>query len=233
MKFLTLMTLALVLALPTFAAEPVVLKDGTYSAVFSHVDGHGWKPFLTVTVTGGKITAADFDYVNPKGELKSKNAGYEAAMKKVKGLGPAEYAPQFDAKILAKQNFPVDGIAGATQASTNVNILGAAVLEAARAGKTAKIVLPMDDTYSAVDKSDAQGFAATVAITFKAGKITAVVYDEVKKDATGKVIERRSDKLAAEFAKSSAALVAAGDPKALTAPDRFKAVASAALATRQ
>jgi major membrane immunogen (membrane-anchored lipoprotein) len=157
-------------------------KDGTYSASYDYLDGHGWKPFLDLVIKNGKITEVNFDYTNIVGEFKTKDKNYEAAMNKVNGTYPALYCPELGKRLLAKQALPVDAVTGATGSSANFNALAAAILAKAATGDTARIVLPMNDTYSATDKPDERGWAATIKLTFENNKIVKVVYNEADKD---------------------------------------------------
>ncbi len=40
-------------------------EDGVYFATYSHVDGHGWQPFLEIEVEDGEIVETSSDYAAP------------------------------------------------------------------------------------------------------------------------------------------------------------------------
>ena len=46
-------------------------KDGTYKAQYKNADDHGWTEYVTVTVSGGKFTAVEFDALNEDGGNKT------------------------------------------------------------------------------------------------------------------------------------------------------------------
>lgn len=119
-------------------------KDGTYKAAFDKADSHGWKPFLEVTIKGGKIISANYDYVNAKdGTLKTKDKNYNAAMKKAKGTSPEEYTKKLDADLVAKQSDNIDAITGATTSSKLMKILSAEILRKASVGDLKETTLPL------------------------------------------------------------------------------------------
>ena len=235
------------------AAGATAYKDGAYRGAYSNVDGHGWKPQLEIVVEKGRITRVNYDEVNPSGQLKSADASYEQAMKAASPTYPAKYVKALDAALLAKQKAPVDAVSGATGSSDSFNALAAALLAEAGTGDRTAVVLPMNATYSAEDKPDERGWTGSIGVTYADGRISAVVYDEVKK-AAGKVTARKTEDQAYAdgwkkatgntpkdvYQKLAAALVAKQDPAAVDAisgatgtTQRFKAVAAAAAARRQ
>ena len=158
-------------------------KDGTYKATYNAFDGHGWKPELQVTISGGKVTAATFDYVNKQGQLKTNDQNYATLMKKQAGTTPKEYTSALQKELIAKQAAGVDAVTGATEGSAEFNEMASALLAKAKTGDTSPTVLPMNATYTAsVPKFDSHGWKGQIAVTFKDNQITAVTYDEVNKD---------------------------------------------------
>lgn len=159
-------------------------KDGTYKATYDYMDGKGWKPQVEIVVKGKKIDKVTFDYVNAKGDLKSKDATYNEKMKAVAKTNPAEYCPKFGESLVKTQDVDkVDAITGATHSFENFKALAKAALAKAEKGDTSATTLVMNDTYTASAADfDQYGWKAQVSITYKDGKITAVKYDEVNKD---------------------------------------------------
>ncbi|MBZ4645351.1 MAG: FMN-binding domain protein [Clostridia bacterium] len=158
----------------------VSYKDGTYKATYSHLDSHGWRPLVEVTISGGKITKAAMNYAKPDGKLKSDDADYAKNMKAKSGITPAEAYAKMNEDLVAKQDIAkVDVVTGATSSSEFFKELVAKALEKAKTGDTTETVLPMNDTYKAADKPDERGWKAELAVTFKDGKIEKVVYNEV------------------------------------------------------
>lgn len=163
------------------------LKDGSYSATFDHLDGKGWKPFLKIDIKDGKISKADFNYKNPDGKLKTEDENYEKSMKAKNGLGPVEYAPKIDENIVKKGAADIDTVSGATHSTDNAKLLLKAILDKAAKGDTTESILVMDDTYTAAEKDfDSHGYKAQVSVTYKDGKISNVVFDEVDKNGKKK-----------------------------------------------
>ncbi|WP_052447277.1 FMN-binding protein [Clostridium polynesiense] len=90
-------------------------KDGKYKAEYDKEDTRGWKAFTEIEVKGGKIVSANYDYVNKEGKLKSKDEGYNKAMKEKSKTSPAEYGPALGKALVDKQDpAKVDKVTGAT-----------------------------------------------------------------------------------------------------------------------
>lgn len=189
MKKVLSITVSLVLTLGVFgtmafAAPKSAYVDGVYKATYDYIDSHGWKPQLSVTVKGGKITVAKFDYVNPQGKLKTQDIGYNAAMKKVKHTYPALYSPQLGQELVKGQSVDkVDVVTGATSSSTNFKALATEALNHAKKGDKSTAVLFMNDTYTATgDKLDAHGWKPTASVTYQDGKLVKVDFDYLDKN---------------------------------------------------
>ena len=188
-----ILSLAFVLTLTvgatSFAAKKTYV-DGTYKASYDFVDSHGWKPTITVTIKGDKITAAKFDYVNPAGKLKTKDAAYNASMRKFSKTKtyPSLYCAQLGQSLVVKQNpAKVDVVTGATSSSTNFKALATAAIAKAKKGIKTPAVLIMNDTYTATQPAfDTRGWKAQVSLTYKSGKLVGVVFDYLNKDGKKK-----------------------------------------------
>lgn len=167
-----------------FAAPKSAYVDGTYKATYDYVDGHGWKPQISLTVKGGKITAVKYDAVNPQGKLKTSDANYREAMKKVKGTYPALYSAKLDTSLVKTQDISkVDSVSGATTSSTEFKALATAAMAHAAKGDKTAAVLTMDDTYTyTADKFDSHGWKATASVTYKDGKLVKVDFDYLDKN---------------------------------------------------
>jgi major membrane immunogen (membrane-anchored lipoprotein) len=189
MRKLLLVLACLVLATSAFAAGKYV--DGTYAGTYDAMDSHGWKPQMTLVVKGGKIADLTFDYVNKKGELKTKDAGYNKAMMAKNKTNPEKAYPELAKKVIAKQDAPVDTVTGATSSSANFNALAVALVAKAKAGDKAATLLPMNETYVAEDQLDKYGYKGKVQITFENGKISKVDYDEFDKNGKSKKADEK------------------------------------------
>jgi major membrane immunogen (membrane-anchored lipoprotein) len=165
------------------------LKDGTYSLKEKDFDSHGWKATLAITVKGGKITKADYNYLDKNGKLKSKNAAYEKAMKAKSGIGPKEYIPKLNKALVASQDAQqVEVVSGATESSDHFINYAQQLIQAAQKGDTTPIVVDAqaklkDGVYKLAEKNlTTNGWKAFIDMTVKGGKITKVNYDFLDKD---------------------------------------------------
>ncbi len=118
-------------------------KDGTYKAQYQDADDHGWTEYVTITVSGGKFTAVDFDALNEDGEKKSQDEDYKAAYT---GAGyqtyPADYSKKLEDSLLSKQNpDQVDAVAGATNSSRSFKDLVKQLESRMKKGDTSTLVV--------------------------------------------------------------------------------------------
>ncbi|MFP4431452.1 MAG: FMN-binding protein [Spirochaetaceae bacterium] len=175
------------------AADGPDYEDGVYFATYSHVDGHGWQPFLEIEVENGEIVETNFDYAAPDGSLKSKDRGYRERMESVSGTHPARYSPELENRLMENQAAPVEAVSGATSSSNWFNELASELVTKAEAGDTEDLVLPMNDTYTAEDEPDERGgWIGHVEITYEDGDIVEVEYDELQKDGR-EITDRKSE----------------------------------------
>lgn len=173
-----------------FGAPKKTYVDGTYKATYDYIDSHGWKSFVEVTIKGDKITAAKFDYINPAGKLKSKDAKYNKSMKaasKTKTY-PALYTLALKNSLIKTQNIgKVDSITGATTSSNNFKTLAKVALANAKKGNKTPAILVWNDTYTATEAAfDSHGWKGQVSLTYAGGKLTKVDFDELDKDGKKK-----------------------------------------------
>lgn len=232
----------------TTGGDTAKMKDGTYKAEYSHLDGKGWKPAMTIEVKDGKIVKADFDYYKPDGSRKSKDENYNKLMKDKVKTNPAEYVVKFNESLVKNQAADkIDAVSGATHSHEFAVALAKAAMEAAAKGDTKTVVLPMNDTYTATEKDfDSHGWKASVSLTFENDKLTKVVMEEVDKDgkkksenadynaqmkAASKVSAKEAmEKLAATYLSSQKVDTVAGATGEST---KFKALVEQAAAMRK
>lgn len=139
MKKVFALSLVLVLALSLVACGGSKIADGTYTAEAAEAS-HGWTEKLTVTYKDGKIADVDFDGFDETGARKSEKSAEEYPMTPA----ASEWIPQLEANIKATSSpDKVAAVAGATNSSANAKKLYAAVLEAAKAGKTEVVVVDL------------------------------------------------------------------------------------------
>ena len=181
-------------AVETTTEEPAtgepssMYTDGTYKVIYSHTDSHDWIPKLDLVIKDGMIDSAQMDYFKPTGELKSEDEGYAATMSGVSGITPADAYVEMNARLVAAQDMDaVDVVTGATHSFEGFVEMVDVALEAAMAGNTALIVLPMNTTYSASEEAyDERGWKGEIAITFENDVITSVVYNEANEEGLTK-----------------------------------------------
>ena len=122
-------------------------QDGSYRAEAADFDQHGWKEFLDITVTGGKITSVDFDALY-KDDLrrKSEDMDYQKAYREA-GLGtdPADYCIRLEDSLLERQKAAqVDAVAGATTSSEHFRQMAEQLQKAMEAGNTDTVYLSLE-----------------------------------------------------------------------------------------
>lgn len=131
-----LLCLSLLLAGLAGCSSAAKLKDGTYRAQMDQAE-HGWQDYLTITVSGGKITDVDYDALDEEGNHKSEDADYRASMEPVSGTYPAEFMPKLEQMLKGQSDASkIEKVTGATNSSNNFKRLAEKVLEKAKAGDT-------------------------------------------------------------------------------------------------
>lgn len=124
------------------AAEAGALKDGSYRAEYDKADERGWKAFVEVTVEGGQMTAATFDYENADGAMKSADEEYNTKMKEIAGTSPAEFSPVLAEALVASQDpAKVDVVTGATSSTNDFTTLATALMANMQEGNTEVVLV--------------------------------------------------------------------------------------------
>ncbi|CAM3053627.1 FMN-binding protein [Hathewaya histolytica] len=120
-------------------------KDGKYKAEYDKADERKWKAFIEIEIKDGKIASSNFDYVNDKGQFKSKDEGYNKMMKEQgKKTCAEEFSKKFNEGLVSKQDVEkVDGVSGATHSFDDFKTLSSKVLsEKATKGDTSTLLVP-------------------------------------------------------------------------------------------
>ncbi|QWU16024.1 Major membrane immunogen, membrane-anchored lipoprotein [Paenibacillus sophorae] len=179
-------------------------KDGTYKAEYDRNDVRNWKAYVEVTVNGGKIEKAYYDYINEKGELRSQNEAYIKGFSEANKFTPREAFDKLGQELVTSQDAAkVDAVSGASHSSRNFNELAAAVLGKAEAGDTATAIVPLyeDGTYKvAADAFDDHGWKPQIDLEIKDHKIASVQFDYVNE--AGKLKTEDADYKTAMEAKN-------------------------------
>jgi major membrane immunogen (membrane-anchored lipoprotein) len=124
------------------------LKDGYYSAQFEDFDQFGWKEYITIFVSDGKVASVEYNARNPSGMIKSWDIEYMRVMNTSCGTYPNEYTRAYSSQLLEHQNAgDVDVISGATHSYDRFQMLAGAVLQRAEKGDGSVAERPPPDEY--------------------------------------------------------------------------------------
>jgi major membrane immunogen (membrane-anchored lipoprotein) len=120
------------------------LLDGYYSAEISEFDSFGWKEFITIYVSGGKIVSVEYNGKNSSGLIKSWDPLYMRRMNEQDGTYPTEYTRAFSASLLRCQDpDSVDAVSGATVSHETFKLLAKAVIEQSKNGSRQLAIVPL------------------------------------------------------------------------------------------
>ena len=113
------------------------LKDGYYTAEMAEFDANGWKEYITICVSGGKIIHIEYDASNSAGFIRSWDMEFMSEMNVANGIYPNAYTRFYGSELLKNQNYSgIDSISGATNSYNLFLMLAQAALDNARTGKT-------------------------------------------------------------------------------------------------
>ena len=153
MKKLVALALSLVLAAGVFTGcstsdiQSATLTDGTYRAEFAEFDDYGWKDYVEVTITDGRLYEVVFDSVNEDNtKLKSEDESYKSDMEAIVGTYPAKYSKDLINQFLQSGKITaVDIVAGATESTGNFKTLVIAAMQSATDGnEEVKVIENLD-----------------------------------------------------------------------------------------
>jgi major membrane immunogen (membrane-anchored lipoprotein) len=114
-----------------------LLLDGYYTAEALEFDEHGWKEFVTVCVSGGRIITVEYNAKNAGGLIKSWDMDYMRIMNAADGTYPNEYTRLYGAQLISFQGIEgIDVLSGATNSYYSFVQLAKAVLEKSKTGDT-------------------------------------------------------------------------------------------------
>ena len=124
------------------------LKDGYYTAEMGEFNKYGWKDYVTIRISGGKIIHVEYNSFNTSGFIKSWDMDYMRNMNAKNGTYPNSFRRKYGGKLLEKQGTEeIDPISGATASYHTFLLLADEVLENARKGNTeTKLVYLSGDT---------------------------------------------------------------------------------------
>lgn len=141
-KNVIILILILTVALINGCTSKPSYVDGTYKAKYVAPDSRGWTPYFQIIVKNKKISSCTFDAVNKEGNLKSKDAEYNAEMKAKAGTSPAEYSIELVQSLVSAQDpNKVDSVSGATASSKSFKALATAATDKAKKGDQTETML--------------------------------------------------------------------------------------------
>ena len=133
---LSLMIAALCLSLGACAQRSGELVDGYYTVEMANYE-NGWKEFVTICVSGGKIVTVEYNARNASGYIKSWDMDYMRKMNGLVGNYPNAYTRNYAAQLLLTQGPDgIDAVTGATLSGGKFTRMAAALIEKAKAGDT-------------------------------------------------------------------------------------------------
>ena len=123
------------------------LEDGTYYAEMSGIDRYGWTPYAKITVSDGKISAAETDCKNARGEKKSQDEDYREAMEQGVDTYPEKVYQQLAQELLDKQDpGKIEMVAGATASSEEFKLMVSELLDQrVKVGDTSELIVDMPE----------------------------------------------------------------------------------------
>jgi major membrane immunogen (membrane-anchored lipoprotein) len=122
------------------------IKDGYYTAEAAEFDAYGWKEYVTIGVSSGRVKTIEYNAFNPSGFIKSWDMDYMRLMNANDGIYPNAYARAYMGQFLASQGTGgVDCIAGATVSYRTFIRLADAALENAGQGNSATRLVHIAD----------------------------------------------------------------------------------------
>ena len=121
------------------------LKDGYYTAEAAAFDEHGWKEYVTICVSGGRIILIEYNAFNTSGFIKSWDMNYMRMMNAADGTYPNAYTRYYAGQMLGRQGTAgIDSISGATNSYRSFLKLAEAALENARQGNAETMLVRIE-----------------------------------------------------------------------------------------
>ena len=136
LAFISLLILLLVFSVSGCKKKESRLVDGFYSVEMSEYS-NGWKEFVTIRVSDGKIATVEYNAKNQSGFIKAWDIAYMRNMYSQKGTYPNRYTRTYAANFLAAQSDQgIDGVSGATKSGDNFRKMASLLMEKAGKGDT-------------------------------------------------------------------------------------------------
>ena len=125
------------------------LKDGYYNAERDEFDYEGWKEYLTICVSGGRIILAEYNAYNHSGFIKSWDMDYMRNMNVSGGIYPNAYYRHYARLLLRfqEETSEIDALSGASQSYPGFIKLAEAVLKNANEGNSKTALVHFEDLH--------------------------------------------------------------------------------------
>ncbi len=134
--FMIFLLLLVMLLLSGCKKQESRMEDGFYSVEMSDYN-KGWKEFVTIRVSDGKIVTVEYNARNASGFIKSWDIPYMRMMNEEKGTYPNRYTRAYAASFLAVQSDKgIDTVSGASTSGGNFQKMASLLMEKAREGDT-------------------------------------------------------------------------------------------------
>ncbi len=146
-RWAALSVCSLIPALLMTGCSPKEFKDGSYRAEASDYDQYGWKDYVQLTVSDGKVTKIEFDALHEQDSVKkSEDLKYQQQYREA-GLGtdPADYSTRLeDSYLEAQKSSSIDSVSGATISTGRFKQLTKALEKRMEMGETGTITVTLE-----------------------------------------------------------------------------------------
>ena len=123
-----------------------LMKDGYYTAEAAEFNSQGWKEFLTINVSAGRIVSAEFNSKNASGFLRSWDMADKRRSNMDTGTNQSRYARLYTADLLNRQDPAMVGpIPGAVRAHQNFQLLAEAAVAQSKTGRQKVVFVKLQD----------------------------------------------------------------------------------------
>lgn len=121
------------------------MKNGYYTAEMSDFS-HGWKEYVCILVKNDKIVSAEFNAKDESGFIKAWDNEYMRNMNTIQNTYPNKYTREYVQQLInGQKNTKVDMVTGASSSGANFEKLIAAVIEQAKEGNHATVIVETEE----------------------------------------------------------------------------------------
>jgi major membrane immunogen (membrane-anchored lipoprotein) len=129
------------------SAEKYFLHDGYYGAEAAEFDSGGWKEYVIICISNGRIILVEYNAFNAAGFVKSWDMNYMREMNTAIGTYPNAYTRYYGGRLLLGQGTEnISALSGATRSYRSFIRLADAALAKARQGDTETSRVTLDES---------------------------------------------------------------------------------------